>query len=568
LAQGSVYLILAFFHPLCFSTIHLVSLAMAALLLACLVAVASAKSFLHADVSAISVEQALLSELSGMADAAQLESLHSIEESLAPMYAALPKNSHGGLEPATVRYALHRYFMQKHGWYVNGLGPVNDTNRSISTTILKDRAPAFIQQLFEQRLLGKGLGHHDLAVFAATLTDLVHKEVSGSLTSIYGALNLPTLGSLAEHEYQLANQAYLLTYLSGGEADIPNLKALPDAEREYVDRYPTWGDTVMWSGDLLFAHDLSQQSRRNPFVPRSRSFEQQVPFLQELGHRLGAFQNLECHRLKDKLVEMEDVGTGRVPLSRFYRNGLAGKWEFTESVGYLRHVGALDDRDPKRMSVVIPNYIQSESNCLAGSSFYSVCCFDECEGLLGHLERELRGSSAAPSNVLAAVARLSSDTVHAPRNLSVALQARLGGIAQIHGGIVPLHGRLFTQWMHHAYPRECRFPHVIGAVNRISPNEWMDAMDLETVEASEGDMELLVSYDEQGIRTGALKAEALPWSMVEELVAGHTGHVAAHSSMPSLRTFSAIAVLASLAAPWAWTSKVAVTERRQAGCWV
>merc|ERR1719195_2145231 len=358
-----------------------------------------------------------------------------------------------------------------------------------------------------------------------------------------------------------------MSYLSGGENPVSQRDEFSEAQREYIEHNPAWEETVMWSRDLLFTRALQQTSRSNPFVTGSRTFDEQVLFFQEMGHQFGTFQNLECHRLKGKLVEMEDVGTGRVPLSRFYRNGLVGQWEFSESVAILRLLGALDDRDPKRMSVVIPNYIQAHSNCLAGSSFYSVCCFDECEGLLGHLERELRGSSVAPSDVLAAVARLSSDSVHAPRNLSVALQSRLDGIAQIHGGIVPLHGRLFTQWMHHAYPRECRFPHVIGAVNRISPNEWMDAMDLETVEASEGDMEMHVSYDEQDIMTGALKADALPWSMVEELVAGHTGHVPAHSSMPSLRAVLAVAVLTSLAAPWAWASKAVVTER-PAGCWV
>ena len=27
---------------------------------------------------------------------------------------------------------------------------------------------------------------------------------------------------------------------------------------------------------------------------------------------------------------------------------------------------------------------------------------------------------------------------------------------------VPLHGRLFAQWMHYAFPRHCPFPHVSG----------------------------------------------------------------------------------------------------------
>jgi len=53
-----------------------------------------------------------------------------------------------------------------------------------------------------------------------------------------------------------------------------------------------------------------------------------------------------------------------------------------------------------------------------------------------------------------------SDTVDAPRNLSSALVGRLNEIAQNHGGRVPLHGRLFSQWMHHAHPNECPYPQV------------------------------------------------------------------------------------------------------------
>ena len=33
-------------------------------------------------------------------------------------------------------------------------------------------------------------------------------------------------------------------------------------------------------------------------------------------------------------------------------------------------------------------------------------------------------------------------------------------VASHHGGKVPLHGRLFAQWLHHAFPRECPYPHV------------------------------------------------------------------------------------------------------------
>merc|ERR1719150_451716 len=116
---------------------------MVSLLIASLAAVASAKSFLDTKVRTSSVERALLSELTGMANMAQLL---EIDEELRPMYASLPKNKHGRLDPAPVRYALHRYFLQKHGWYVNGLGFVNESDdESSSTTIMKDRAPSYIQ---------------------------------------------------------------------------------------------------------------------------------------------------------------------------------------------------------------------------------------------------------------------------------------------------------------------------------------------------------------------------------------------------------------------------------------
>jgi len=529
---------------------------MTTLLLASLFSAVSAKSFLQGEVRVRSVES-LLSELSGQANRPRnFGSVHNIEAELESMFIALPKNSHDRLEPATVRFALHRYFMHKHGWFVNGLGPVNDTNASVQgATIMKDRAPSFIQHYFEQHLQGTGLGQRDLAVFAATLTDLIHQEVGGSLAGIYDTLHLPIRGDVEEDDYQLAGLVYMMSYISGGENTVSQRDEFSEAQREYIELYPAWEETVMWSRDLLLTRALQQTSRSNPFVTRSRTFEEQVLFFQEMGHQFGTFQNLECHRLKGKLVEMEDVGTGRVPLSRFYRNGLVGQWEFSESVAILRLLGALDDRDPKRMSVVIPNYIQAHSNCVAGSHFYSVCCMDECEELFGHLEREIQASSATPTVISAVISRLPSETVHAPRNLSLALRGRLEEIAQVHGGSVPLHGRLFAQWMHHAYPRECRFPHAVGTVNRLSPSEWESLMEeVDTVEADEKEMSSHVDYDEQKVVAGALEADALPWSTAEELIAGQIDCSGRGKDL--LRIVGLITFLGSIAVPMVRFSKV------------
>merc|ERR1719410_360114 len=119
------------------------------------------------------------------------ERLRGLEGELRAMYVALPKNEQGTLEPTAVRYALHRYFVQKHGWYVKGLEPAGQAwNSSSPSSILKSRVPAFIESLFEQRLHGKGMSLHEVAVFAATLSDLVHNEALSDVVDLYDAFKI------------------------------------------------------------------------------------------------------------------------------------------------------------------------------------------------------------------------------------------------------------------------------------------------------------------------------------------------------------------------------------------
>merc|ERR1719491_1653558 len=260
------------------------------------------------------------------------------------------------------------------------------------------------------------------------------------------------------------------------------------------------------------------RDQRNPFVPQRETFDSSVAFVEELGHHFGSFQDLECKALKGKLVELEHQGTGRVRLPRFYAGGVNGDWTLSESVQYLRNLGALDETDPNKPSVVIPNYLTSWTNCLTASGFYSVCCSDECEGLRQHLEEHVASPSAPPARIAEVVAHLHSDTVDAPRNLSSTLLARLDEVAQFHTGQVPLHGRLFAQWMHHAYPRECPFPHVSGTISPMSPEDWMSQNGVDNVEATVEEMQLHHSRLEHEASMEDDTDDSLPWTHVEELV--------------------------------------------------
>merc|ERR1719401_1966056 len=285
-------------------------------------------------------------------------------------------------------------------------------------------------------------------------------------------------------------------------------------------------------------------SIRNPFVKQDYSFDASVAFVQDMSHNFVNFQNLECMSLKSRLVDMDRQGSGRVLLRDFYAGFKDDpSHHFAESVDYLRNLGALDDRDLTRTSVVIPNYIISKTNCLAASGFYSICCSNECEGLTRHLEIEIAAPSATPARIAEVISSLSSDTVDAPRNLSSALLGRLDEIAKLHGGEVPVYGRLFSQWMHHAYPQECPFPQVSGTANPLSPEQWMAQGQAEEVSMEEVDKYLAMVPSAESV------VEELPWTAVEELVVDYVKPSAIDMSS-ALRGVAFVAAFASVLTPF------------------
>merc|ERR1712194_129536 len=272
--------------------------------------------------------------------------------------------------------------------------------------------------------------------------------------------------------------------------------------------------------------------------------------VEAISQNYGKYQNLECMSLKGLLVEMDQHGTGRVLLRDFYAGHESNdrSFHFAESVDYLRNLGALDERDPQRLSLMIPNYLTSKTNCLANSGFYAICCSNECEGLLRHVEDSLASPSAPPARIADVISALPSDTVDAPRNLSSTLRGRLDEIAQQNGGEVPLHGRLFSQWMHHAYPRECPFPHVSGTTTPLSPVEWKGQSGLSDVAT----MEEVGVY--MGMRHEETLIEELPWTSIEELVVDRKPSA---SRVPSVvRGVIALVAIASIASSLAQAVKV------------
>jgi len=413
--------------------------------------------------------------------------MHDIETMLRPTFVAMPKNQYGNLGRAGVRYILHRLFVQRHGWFVRGVEPNGEGwNSSSVGGFVEEGLPENITVLFEEHLGNRGLGVHDIALLAATLESLVHQEAVSRLKAVYKANHIPSDGAVDVADVDEAIDSYLASYILGADVNEMTELKIRKRRREVVTVYPNWPETQRFARDA--------RERLTGFRD-SLSFADVVLVVAEIGEQYGRWQNSECLALKEELLDLSparDRASGRVRLSNFYGGALhKGKWHFGESVTYLRQLGALDESDPMDLKVIAANYIHSPSNCLASSAFYSVCCLDECESLMDNIEAMLQKAEATPSEIAAVVATLPSASASSQNSFSASLLSRLDEIAEYHGGSVPLHGRLFAQWMHNAFPHECSYPHMSGTTKPLRAEDFQMQTGL-PVSASRDEMKQFV----------------------------------------------------------------------------
>ena len=483
----------------------------------------AAHSFLNSnEVTENEVQQSLMDNLE--TEVEQGQKWAEIHQALLPTYNALPKNSQGLIDHQAVRYALHRMFVQKYGWYIKGLEPSGDhwhehLPERPEMAKVKEWVPTYLQDLLEKRLHHKGLDLKGLVQLALALEELVSHEAKNRLKTAYQIHDFPTTQELDREQADDVIRTWYVSFLLAGNFSASSPEEVHSKKAIFARRYSDWRDADNWLGVLEKEHYAGVSAP---------TFDANFNLVQKIGERYFHFNDGECRALKATMQDMEGKKAGRVRLSTFYKKSLYSHWRFTEKADYLRKLGALDDSDPQQPQVIMANYMMARPNCLEASGLYAICCRNECEDLMGKLESQLKTSMAEPARILQLVTDMSSDTVAAPRSLSQALQTRLQEVANLHGGKVPIHGRLFAQWMHHAFPRECPYPHEFGTTSPQTPDEWMQETGQADSSASLEEMQQQVAsdvcqLDENGNPKAGCNEDAdLPWTGAEELLVKST----------------------------------------------
>jgi hypothetical protein len=423
--------------------------------------------------------------------------------------------------------------------------------------------PRYIEELFEERLHGKGFGLHELAVFTATIERLAAEEAVERLRGAYSIMKVSEDASVSSEQMDRLMEAYMMvTVLGQGNLSAMTTTEYDEALSDMKDRYSSWTEVQEFAKqirrDIVYAPwTLFSSSDMYTFATSKRVVE-------ELGKEFGKFQDRECQAMKSSLLKVEERRSGRVRLGSFYEQSMDDAARFSETKDYLRELNALDEFEKNRPRVIISNYIVSSSNCIGGNGFYSVCCADECEGILSHVEHYIGGPSALPKRIASIVSALPSSTVPANRQLSESLMKHLNMVAKQHHGRVPLHSRLFQQWLHHAYPRECPMPSPMGKLRPMSESEWL-ATKNQSITASEEEMKQAIK-DQEGNMTeeeealseiGREELEDLPWTTEEELVV--VQEIYKHADLSFWSICRNLAFIGIIGASWAYMLDSAAT---------
>eukprot|EP00435_Cladocopium_sp_Y103_P034681 s3413_g9.t1 len=336
---------------------------------------------------------------------------------------------------------------------------------------------------------------------------------------VYDIQNKPATRPLSTMGLQQLLEAYIAVWMAGDDiiSTLGNNKELAQV-------FPHWDQLLKFVAGQISALDYerSHQASQGARVTGQQLFQKRYSFQDAhavvggITNSFASFWESECRAMKQKLVSrvQSSLNDFRETSSNLERASVLGQGE----------LGALDETSARLgKQVIIPNYIQGASNCIVTASHYSICCINECEPIMAEIEEAVKSPMATVEHLRSLVGNMTAlntleDEVDVV--LDDFMVSQLQSIAKEHGGQVPIHGRLFAQWLHYVFPRDCLFPHKSGSAQSLSPNQYGDGY-----LASDDEMEAHAKDTRAEIPLATMKREELQWmsqwSEDEELFASY-----------------------------------------------
>jgi len=391
-----------------------------------------------------------------------------VKEHLGTTWQALPKVRSGRVTLRSLRHVVHRYFLQSYGISMEGL----ESKQGITElSWLMQAVPLHVREMLAGSGASDGFSLDDAVALILAVETVVEDSTQAALLDAYRWQQESVEEELSLSQMHRVLDAFLIRWLvpdtvyfqeeqrntSFPEHMLHDWKHLEGLTRGVVRSFE---DSSFRSPRVSGRH---QDATWNPLRARF-SLTDASTMATMLVTSFASFFEVDCQSEKADFAGMDTALTGRVHIADFYQALLNGNWRLSESTEYLRQVGALDESSSWHgPRVIITNYIHQPNNCMITTESYSVCCRYECEDYMDELEAKVAAPQAPAETLVSLVQEIASTHSDSPPVVSAALRSRLQKIAEANGGEVPLHGRLFAQWLHFVFPHECMFPHPSGA---------------------------------------------------------------------------------------------------------
>jgi len=307
----------------------------------------------------------------------------------------------------------------------------------------------------------QGLDLDLLTVVAATFEHLVQSEMLKNLYHVYRTLGLRVAGQKSA-EIDSILETFMMVYAFGTNLELSSLEDVNKARAYLEAHHHGW----------QHLHELINNARASAIDSKrglrggALSFADVALVTAELQRLYGRWQGSDCTRAAEELAARPNSSASRVRLANVEPLNLSSdRALFAESRDNMRQLGVLDESVPDEPQLIATNYIQSQAMCLATGSYFEVCCPNECDTYLGKLEKEGAAPAGEPETIARILADASGVTVGDKQ------KAALREIAT--SGLVPLHGRDFSKWLHNVLPSKCASPHDKGDTNPKTADEWL-----------------------------------------------------------------------------------------------
>eukprot|EP00927_Polykrikos_kofoidii_P071490 TRINITY_DN6774_c0_g1_i2.p1 TRINITY_DN6774_c0_g1~~TRINITY_DN6774_c0_g1_i2.p1 ORF type:complete len:562 (-),score=73.82 TRINITY_DN6774_c0_g1_i2:53-1738(-) len=427
--------------------------------------------------SSVSEFRSAMEHVLGCGGDVEHEHLQALTKKLMPMWRVLPKADGGLVEWKMVRFLAHRYFVQKSSLLIRGFEPIRQINSSSigAAQIIETHVPSMVSATMQSEQATTKYSLGEVVTMIATLDQLIRDDEATRLEKVYRILHLSPQDVMPASRLTDVLETYMLLFIMDGDQEtLDELLATPTLRSEVI---PKWADIQTFVNGLVKEtefgrHQFPKHGHASVSWYGLYSFVDGHGIVSRITESFASFWEDECQTVKRSLVALDRSGTGRVSLTSFYAANSNGEWRFGESEGYLRDLGALDESSAVRgKQVIIPNYLQGASNCIVATHHFLVCCVSECEVVLNEIEESVGGPFGQPEDILSLISGITGFDDESTK-IDIVLRDQLQRIAETHGGKVPLHGRLFTQWLHYAFPRECPFPHRTGSRTAHAPHQY------------------------------------------------------------------------------------------------